>query len=142
MQTRTRPLILVGHSLGGLVIQQALVLADHHDDSNEVRSSVAGALYLGIRMKGADAAGILLWASAVVGNNQPLLNTLEANSGQLRELMSDYWCSYGDIETVCFNEKYASTYGPVNTVVSAFNKAAVRELSCTNSGRKFQLYDW
>lgn len=118
MQTRQRPLIFVGHSLGGLVIQQALVLASHNKLFDNIRSSVAGTLYMGVPMRGADPAGLLSWAMTASGNDQPLLKTIRTESNELIGLLSDYWTRYEYLQVVCFVERYASSYGPLKTIVS------------------------
>ena len=62
---RKRPLILIGHSFGGLVINQCLILASQvmphdgdfsHEDCRDLLKAVAGVVYLGVPHRGSGFA--------------------------------------------------------------------------------------
>ncbi|EON65753.1 hypothetical protein W97_04992 [Coniosporium apollinis CBS 100218] len=111
-QERQRPLILIGHSLGGLVIQQALVIAVHQRGFTDIRLSVAGIIFLGAPFQGSDAAVYGKWLAQLARLDSTLLESLEKDSPSLHALSSDFWHSYSDWDIVCFYENRDADYGP------------------------------
>ncbi|TVY32372.1 Kinesin light chain [Lachnellula occidentalis] len=90
---RQRPLVLIGHSLGSLVIQQALVIAIHREDFTDLRLSVAGIIFLGAPLQGSDL--------------------LTKDSSSLNGLSRDFWGSYKDWDLFCFYENIEAEMGPI-----------------------------
>lgn len=124
--TRNRPIIFVGHSLGGLVIQQALVLADHNKIFTDIRTSTSGIIFLGVPMQGSKAAGILTIFTDAIGNEQPMLKTLKAGSTELYELSDDFWSSYEALPAMFFCETNDSHYVPLlNTMIVNVRSSSV-----------------
>jgi len=76
----TRPLILVGHSLGGLLIKEALAQLVESDVSSLV-DRVSGVLFFGVPHYGMDIESL---TSMVKGQpNQPLLQSLQGVNSQV-----------------------------------------------------------
>lgn len=121
-QTRNRPIVFVGHSLGGLVIQQALVLADHNKVFTDIRTSTSGIIFLGVPMQGSGSANILAFITDTLGNEQPILRTLKADSPELNALSDDFWSGHGALPAIFFGETNESHYVPLlKTTVSIPN---------------------
>ncbi|MCJ1349815.1 hypothetical protein MMC31_008056, partial [Peltigera leucophlebia] len=106
-----RPLILIGHSVGGLVIKQALVLANHGEIFKDLRLSVAGILFLGTPHQGSKAAGYGQSLARVLGSDTTLLESLTKHSQVLHEIGQDFETSYSNADLVCFHEEYDGPLG-------------------------------
>ncbi|KAI0549734.1 hypothetical protein F4679DRAFT_584197 [Xylaria curta] len=104
-EERRRPLILIGHSLGGLVIQQALVNAVHGTLYSDLRHSVTGVIFLGAPFRGSGLAMYGEWLAKASRRNARLLATLRKDEPYLHGMSCDFWASYGDRDIVCFYEK-------------------------------------
>lgn len=76
-QERQRPLIMVGHSLGGLVIKQALVLANHGENFKDIRLATSGIIFLGTPHEGSSAAEYGIWLARAIQNDTTLLREFE-----------------------------------------------------------------
>jgi hypothetical protein len=93
------------------------VLANHRKDFNDLRSSVAGIIFLGTPFQGSDAATYGKWLAHLAGHDTTLLRSLLKDSQNLRDLSSDFWDSYSDRHMVCFYENKDAEYGPWKTQV-------------------------
>jgi hypothetical protein len=133
---------LIGHSLGGLVVQQvqtdtsdsdaekstanyrqALVNAVHGPDYADLRLSVSGIIFLGTPFQGSKEAKYAQWLAKLIrlqaaeGHKYTLLNTLQKDSRELHSLSVDFWRSYGEYDMTCFYENRGADYGPINPQV-------------------------
>ncbi|KAI8945007.1 hypothetical protein F4801DRAFT_594485 [Xylaria longipes] len=111
-EERHRPIVLIGHSLGGLVIQQALNIAVHGDDYADIRHSVIGVIFLGAPFRGSELAVYGKWYAKAAGFDHTLLGLLEKDNSYLHGLSRDFWASYGKRDIVCFYENRDAEYGP------------------------------
>lgn len=91
-----RPLIFIGHSLGGLVIQKALLHSDESPDvlSNDIVDSTAGVIFLGTPHRGSTLA---IWgglgadfAHIVKDINQAIVELLKPSSEVLFQLRDSF----------------------------------------------------
>ena len=97
---RQRPIVFVAHSLGGLVVKQALIEArkqTHDSDLQDVYDSTHGIIFFGTPHRGSDLAswGLLLStiAEAVqIDTNKAVLRDLEPTnaSSKLEEMRLDF----------------------------------------------------
>ena len=92
-----RPIIFVAHSLGGLLVKEALVEAQKHvhDSSKlDVYNSTQAIIFFGTPHKGSDDArwGLLLSTvvSAAFDTNKTILHTLEPDDERLDKLARDF----------------------------------------------------
>ncbi|KAK0127802.1 hypothetical protein ONS96_007307 [Cadophora gregata f. sp. sojae] len=90
-----RPLILLGHSLGGLVLKQALVIAQHEPLYRSIYSSVRGIIFFGTPHQGssiANYATILARVPSILANKPrpQLLEALRKESGELKSLTEKF----------------------------------------------------
>ncbi|KAF2803835.1 uncharacterized protein BDZ99DRAFT_546416 [Mytilinidion resinicola] len=112
---RQRPLVLIGHSFGGLVIQQALVIAVHQKPFADIRRSVGGIIFLGAPFQGSDVAVYGKWLAQVGGLDPTLLESLVKDCPSLHALSRDFWGSYSNWDIVCFYENKDFVCGPWKT---------------------------
>lgn len=97
-----RPIIFVGHSLGGLVIKQALITAREHeniqnanDDYANILKNTVGIIFLGTPHKGSDQAkwdGIATNLAKVLrkDHNDTIIDALSRGSSTLENLQSSF----------------------------------------------------
>ncbi|PVH92190.1 hypothetical protein DM02DRAFT_576133 [Periconia macrospinosa] len=90
-----RPIIFIGHSLGGLVIKRALITARNEPKYSSVSESTIGILFFGTPHRGSENAKIpstlASIASALTNRPSPnLLNALQAKSKELQKLCNDF----------------------------------------------------
>ncbi|KAI0423014.1 Alpha/Beta hydrolase protein [Xylaria grammica] len=104
------PIVIVAHSLGGIVIKQALVLAGY--DYPNMANCTKGIVFFGTPHRGADAAQWALMAEkighAVFRTGQSaFLRTLERNSEDLYKISEDFRPISTNYAIVSFYEEYA-----------------------------------
>ncbi|KAM3067116.1 hypothetical protein ACMFMG_011672 [Clarireedia jacksonii] len=120
-----RPLVLIGHSLGCLVIQQALVIAIHQREFTDLRLSVAGIIFLGAPFQGSDIASIGIRLAQLSGLDSTILKLLEKDSPNLYALSRDFWGSHNDWDLVCFYEMVDAELGPIKTQIVSMQSASL-----------------
>ncbi|KAK3984467.1 hypothetical protein QBC44DRAFT_388270, partial [Cladorrhinum sp. PSN332] len=114
--TPNRPIIWVGHSLGGLVIKDAIILANDHDKNDgfrefsEIFTSTIGVIFLGTphRGSGLESLGQVVAKIAKAAWKQPnseLLRTLSTDSHVLEKQRDQFDRVSKDLEIVCFAEQ-------------------------------------
>lgn len=96
----SRPLVFVAHSLGGIVVKEALrrshSFESHHNHLRQVYESTAAIMFFGTPHGGADPRGLReLIAEKVVRAagftvNEQIVNTLLPTSERLRELRDEF----------------------------------------------------
>ena len=106
---RSRPLIFVAHSLGGLVLKRALIQMAS-GDAADLRNfkSTFGILFFGVPNQGMDISSLLAMAHGQ--HNLPLLTTLSKDAGLLQELIERFRevFNFRDSHVVSFFETTAS----------------------------------
>ncbi|KAH0552892.1 hypothetical protein GP486_006908, partial [Trichoglossum hirsutum] len=91
----SRPIIFIGHSLGGIVIKQALFQAKIEQRYNSISESTVGIMFLGTPHRGSEkvAYGKVLASLATTVLNKPsprLVKALQVNSKALMRLTTDF----------------------------------------------------
>ncbi|KAI1133722.1 hypothetical protein F5Y10DRAFT_283980 [Nemania abortiva] len=100
-EERRRPLILIGHSFGGLVIEEALnTAAAHGNRYSDIHHSVTGILFLGVPFKGCDLATHGTWLARLAGYDTTLIDVLHKGSPHLYHVSRDFWDSYEGTDIV------------------------------------------
>ncbi|KAK8204673.1 hypothetical protein IWZ01DRAFT_72697 [Phyllosticta capitalensis] len=129
-----RPLFLVGHSLGGLVIQEALVQSSmsRDDQMKSLFHCTRNVIFMGTPHRGSETMDLgqtLIWATkACLKNpNDQFLNTLKPNS----QILSNACQSFGNIAhqfgPICFFEELA-------TCIAGFQQVIVEKQSAVLYG--------
>ncbi|OBT67691.1 hypothetical protein VE03_03514 [Pseudogymnoascus sp. 23342-1-I1] len=107
-QNKTRPLILIGHSFGGIIIKKALINAAI--EGSLLCDSVVGIVYLGTPHTGTTAATAATKILKIVKSmdlamiNISIIQELEKDSSTLFELQSNMHVRYKGCNVVCFYE--------------------------------------
>ncbi|KAK6835123.1 hypothetical protein PG987_009817 [Apiospora arundinis] len=107
-----RPIVFIGHSMGGLVVAKAVTLADSHRNRySTMFEAIAAAIFFGTPFKGADSALLASTYASLSGRvglavPSELLDLMKPGNPQLRELVDDFTRLVGkSIEITCFFEE-------------------------------------
>ncbi|OBT99250.2 hypothetical protein VE01_02704 [Pseudogymnoascus verrucosus] len=110
-KNKARPLILIGHSFGGIIIKKALVTAALDTDKYSLLcESVVGIIYLGTPHTGTTAATAANKILTIVKSidlamvNLSIIQELEKGSSTLFELQSSMHARYKHCKVICFYE--------------------------------------
>ncbi|KAI5817778.1 hypothetical protein BZA77DRAFT_25759 [Pyronema omphalodes] len=98
-ETASRPLILIGHSLGGLVLQKALVDASKSKSraDKDFHQSCIGALFFGVPHLGLNPKSIDMLVRGM--ENEHFLRDISTGSDYLFELQKDFRTCYTSMES-------------------------------------------
>jgi len=116
--------MFVGHSLGGLVIKEAIILAARnakhlrHQDLGDIYTAVVGVIFLGTPHRGSDleSLGQVVASIAKASFRRPntqLLGSLSSNSHILEKQRDDFVTVSKDLQVVCFYEEQPMVVGLV-----------------------------
>ncbi|GIJ91397.1 hypothetical protein Asppvi_010362 [Aspergillus pseudoviridinutans] len=111
-----RPILLIGHSLGGNVIQHALLYADSEAEFSYLPKLIVGLVFLGSPFRGSALQPVASFAARVLSLAQShagIINDLEYDSPTMTDKLHSF-CRLRErmlIPTSCFFELYATDYG-------------------------------
>jgi len=110
-----RPIVFIAHSLGGLVVKEALIYSNSRtrDDQPELRSirlSTCGILFFGTPHRGSDAGAtlvplILNVMSIYTRTDSKLVDSLRPQAEAIQSQLDYYIPISEDFKTVCFYER-------------------------------------
>ncbi|KAK0706162.1 Alpha/Beta hydrolase protein, partial [Lasiosphaeria miniovina] len=109
-----RPIVFVAHSLGGIIVKQALTIANKKKAYKDIAESTKGIVFFGTPHKGADAA---TWARHISNIAQAImhqppanfLRTLERHSPDLHKISEDFRPYTPQYAITSFYEQHAMT---------------------------------
>lgn len=96
--------------MGGLVIEQALVLVNSRPSYKDIKTSTAGVIVMGTPHEGTPIAGYAKFLAMVKGNDPGLVKQLEPKEKELFNLSHDFAAEYKHLSITCFYEKLDNTY--------------------------------
>ncbi|KAH8588254.1 hypothetical protein B0O99DRAFT_693645 [Bisporella sp. PMI_857] len=108
-EEQRRPIIFIAHSLGGIVVKQALLSARIESQYSSINESTVGIIFFGTPHTGSEKAayGKILGSVASAMINKPsskLLSALQSNSDILARLTSDFRHQLPQYQIVTFYE--------------------------------------
>ncbi|TGJ86147.1 hypothetical protein E0Z10_g2618 [Xylaria hypoxylon] len=125
-----RPIVLIGHSMGGLVIAKAIILADQRRDRFPIMfEAIAAATFFGTPFGGApaaSAAAMYAYAAEKIGQatSSKLLDLMKEGDEGLRELKHEFMRLVGKIspriELFCFYEEKPTDFSKIAGLPSLF----------------------
>ncbi|CAG8376302.1 unnamed protein product [Penicillium salamii] len=106
---RSRPLIFVTHSYGGLVVKEALVQAKRRRELNHLVGRTKAILFLGAPHRGS-TYGLIGWITAIilrpVGSNHMILGQMNYDAQELSDLHENFIAStQDDLKVINFYEQ-------------------------------------
>ncbi|KAK5202612.1 hypothetical protein LTR41_011644 [Exophiala xenobiotica] len=104
-----RPLIFIAHSLGGIVVKQALFQARQESRYQSIKDATIGLIFLGTPHRGSDKATygkVLANVAQSISHKPPprLLSALQTNSDVLLQLTTNFRFQLPDYEVYSFFE--------------------------------------
>ncbi|MCJ1371571.1 hypothetical protein MMC20_002789 [Loxospora ochrophaea] len=133
-KTRSRPIIFIAHSLGGIIVKSALIHSDAAPRSasewhRSVKLSTYGVLFMGTPHQGCNGVqlGKILAniASVFVEADARALEYLEKSSRSLQQELREYGPISGEFVTKCAFETYSTKMPAGGTVMVVPKEAAV-----------------
>lgn len=120
----SRPLILVAHSMGGLLCKRALLVSRNHEQQHDIFDSTQGIIFMGTPHRGSWMAkwGLRLASelSIVIPTNKVLLASLRTDSQMLQWIQDDFCSMLLDLEKsrpsfeiTCFYEELGMPLGGI-----------------------------
>ncbi|KAK8142161.1 hypothetical protein G3M48_009262, partial [Beauveria asiatica] len=117
-KARNRPLIFIGHSFGGIVIEHALVSATRHGSRYlDTAQCTAGFIFLGTPFRGSEIAtwgrrATSIAPSIMVGTEDRLLKVVEVQSDMMKDCLADFtcWLFSESVPAICAFEKLRTDY--------------------------------
>ncbi|KAH8742574.1 Alpha/Beta hydrolase protein [Diaporthe sp. PMI_573] len=134
-----RPVVFVGHSLGGLVIQHALLFADREDKFRYLPRCTSGFVALGSPFRGTRMHGVANFVASLMflaGSHRGVLKALGYDNQLLRDKLQEF-CrlrEHRSIPTCCFFEAYETDYGRRFGLPGLFRGMVVSEESACVPG--------
>ncbi|KAJ4857717.1 ankyrin repeats (3 copies) domain-containing protein [Trichoderma breve] len=131
---KTRPIVFIGHSMGGLIIAKAIILAEASNSQfREIFDTVTGCVFFGTPFKGASVF-MLLGAYARMAEKESdaavhssLLDLLKPNNGELQQLRIEFTRLANrngqKISCYCFWEQHLSDISKLKVLVQELGKA-------------------
>jgi len=124
MPIKTRPIIFICHSLGGLVVKEALITSDgykthrRHPALGEIYGSTIGVIFMGTPHRGSvkESYGEIAANIAKLSLRQPnkqLLQTLKPDSHIIEKQRDDFTTVSSDMSIVCIREELPTGAGMV-----------------------------
>ncbi|KAI0849064.1 hypothetical protein F5Y00DRAFT_236514 [Daldinia vernicosa] len=116
-----RPIVFIGHSMGGLVVAKAITIADSRRDSFPMMfEAIAAAIFFGTPFNGAPVASVAamyayLAEKAGTATSSKLLDLMKPGDEGLRELKHEFMRLVGKlnpkIDLQCFYEEQPTDFG-------------------------------
>lgn len=116
----SRPIILVAHSMGGLIIKKAFILGQHDEHYEGLIRAVSGMVFLSTPHRGSNLAEILnkiLSACIFAFSPKQYIAELTINSLTLQDINEQFRNLAPNISIVSFYETLKTAIGPSQTMV-------------------------
>ena len=108
-------LVLIGHSMGGLVIKKAYMLA--HQESKSLAERVRAIYFLGTPHRGSDSAKLLKNILQVASSTPAFVVDLVRGSGALQSINDEFRQYSADVELWSFYETQKLRAGGLSTLI-------------------------
>ncbi|KIW37401.1 uncharacterized protein PV06_10444 [Exophiala oligosperma] len=85
------PIIFVAHSMGGLVVKKAYLMAQHDNSCQELARSISGIIFLSTPHRGSSLANTLdLILRSILQPKRPFIKELERNSSAIEDINEEF----------------------------------------------------
>ncbi|KAI0109257.1 hypothetical protein GGR51DRAFT_570088 [Nemania sp. FL0031] len=109
--TTSGPILFVGHSMGGLVIKKAYILARQVSDYNNLADRIRAIFFLATPHQGAGIAQMLSRVLAIAPGARPFVNDLSPQSGMLQAINEEFPRYCQELRLFSFYETQPMYYG-------------------------------
>ncbi|KAB5562819.1 hypothetical protein GE09DRAFT_761324 [Coniochaeta sp. 2T2.1] len=114
------PIIIVAHSLGGLVFKKAFIHGHLNEEYRKIISSIKAVLFMATPHRGADLAETLnrVLSSSIFGHSpREYISELAKNSPTIDDLNESFRHHAAKLHIFSFYETLGTTVGPVTTMI-------------------------
>ncbi|KAL8790816.1 MAG: hypothetical protein Q9213_000440 [Squamulea squamosa] len=111
------PLVLVGHSMGGLVIKRAYILAQQKEDFASTARRIQAIFFLATPHRGADLAQLLTKILNITSGQRPFVTDLHRNSLATQSINDEFPQYSQDLQLFSFYETLPTSYGVGKSLV-------------------------
>ncbi|KAI1115874.1 hypothetical protein F5Y14DRAFT_409581 [Nemania sp. NC0429] len=134
-----RPVIFVGHSLGGNVIVDALLYADREAEHRPLLDHIVGLVFLGTPFRGTEWKALLNTLALLMrpfGSHEGIARELSYDEPRLLDKLHYFCrlCNKLSIPVSCFHELYETGYGKWFNLGGAIKGMVVKEASACIPG--------
>ncbi|KAL8890838.1 MAG: hypothetical protein Q9215_002064 [Flavoplaca cf. flavocitrina] len=116
-RTSNIPLVLVGHSMGGLVIKRAYILAQQKEGFASTARRIQAIFFLATPHRGADLAQLLTKILNVASGQRPFVADLHRNSLATQSINDEFPQYSQDLQLFSFYETLPTSYGVGKSLV-------------------------
>ncbi|TVY68623.1 Vegetative incompatibility protein HET-E-1, partial [Lachnellula suecica] len=113
----TAPLVLVGHSMGGLVIKRAFILAKQKEEFYSLAQRIGTILFLATPHRGADLAQLLTKMLNLSSGNRPFVTDLHRNSLATQSINDEFPQHCQELQLYSFYETLPTSFGVTKSLV-------------------------
>ncbi|KAL8893845.1 MAG: hypothetical protein Q9192_004863 [Flavoplaca navasiana] len=111
------PLVLIGHSMGGLVIKRAYILAQQKKDFVSTARRIQAIFFLATPHRGADLAQLLTKILNITPGQRPFVKDLHRNSLATQSINDEFPQYSRDLQLFSFYETLPTSYGVGKSLV-------------------------
>ncbi|KAL8895234.1 MAG: hypothetical protein Q9192_003767 [Flavoplaca navasiana] len=116
-QTSDTPLVLIGHSMGGLVIKRAYILAQQKEDFVSTARRIQAIFFLATPHRGADLAQLLTKILNIASGQRPFVADLHRNSLATQSINDEFPQYSQDLQLFSFYETLPTSFGVGKSLV-------------------------
>ncbi|KAG8532551.1 uncharacterized protein KY384_002428 [Bacidia gigantensis] len=117
LESSRTPLVLIGHSMGGLVIKKAYMLSKQAKCYDLLSQRIRTLYFLATPHKGSDSARLLKNILQMTNMSVPYVADLEKGSVAIQHI-NDEFCEFAtDLDICSFYETKKLKYGPLSTLI-------------------------
>ncbi|OIW26895.1 hypothetical protein CONLIGDRAFT_707468 [Coniochaeta ligniaria NRRL 30616] len=113
----TSAILLVGHSMGGLVMKRAYLLAKRDPTYHQLAGRIRAMVFLGTAHRGASSAQLLSKLLSVAGGDKGYVQDLIPNSGLLQAINDEFRHEYQDLQICSFYERVKTALGYTKDII-------------------------
>ncbi|OTA80149.1 hypothetical protein M434DRAFT_86684 [Hypoxylon sp. CO27-5] len=120
------PIVFIAHSMGGLVVKQAYLLARQDPSCHELASRIHGMVFLATPHRGSDLATTLnnVLRISVAHGPRAYVSSLERSSDALNRINDAFRHHQNDLRLYSFFETQETTIGPGNSALIVRKESA------------------
>jgi hypothetical protein len=109
--------VLIGHSMGGLVIKRAYLLVKGKQDFASLTARIQGILFLAIPHRGSDMAQVLLKLLNLIGGQRPYVTDLNRDSQAINSINDEFPEKCQDLLLYSFYKTIHTSFGVKKSLI-------------------------
>lgn len=111
------PIVLIGHSMGGLVIKKTYLLSRQDDSMSSLAERLHSIYFLATPHRGSDSAKLLKNILQMASSNRAYIDDLDRNSGAIQSINDEFRKFSGEIKLWSFYETQKLNIGMMSRLI-------------------------